>query len=76
MMTKNTQELGEVLKTRSVEALKEFYIKHYGEAPEVDDLTLEVSMHKMICNRMDMPKDLVMESFKWLIGRGYRPRIY
>lgn len=69
------KELGEVLKTRSIEALKEFHIKYYGEAPEISDLALEVSMHKMICNRTDMPKDLAVYSLGWLVGRGYSPWI-
>lgn len=69
------KELGEALKTRSIEALKEFHIKYYGEAPELNDLALEVSMNKMICNRTDMPKDLAMDSLHWLMSRGYSPRI-
>lgn len=69
------KELGEALKTRNIEALKEFHIKYYGKAPDISDLALEVSMHKMICNRTDMPNDLALDSLAWLLSQGYNPWI-
>ena len=78
MITKKAdyyEELGKALRTRDIEELKRFFILFRNEKPTVSDKVLEISMHKMICNRTDMPEDLVMDSFDWLEERGLSPRI-
>ena len=67
------QQLGKVLKTKSVEKLTEFIAK---EIPEVgfQNATYEVreiTMWKMIANRTDMPKALRKKACKWLVAHGY-----
>lgn len=69
------KDLGDALRTRDIDELKRFYVKYRGEMPPIDDKVLEISMHKMICNRTDMPRDMVMDSMVWLAERGFSPRI-
>ena len=69
------KELGRALRTRDIDELKKFFFEFRHEKPAVSDKVLEISMHKMICNRTDMPENLIMESRLWLMSRGYSPRI-
>lgn len=68
-----TRELGEVLKTKDIEKLKDFCKKMDMEYP--NDNVLKVAMHKMICNRDDFDYDLKKESEKWLRKRGFSTSI-
>ncbi len=73
-MSKNyVQQLGKVLKTKSVEKLTEFVAK---ERPELGFQyatykVREIAMWKMIANRTDMPKELHNEAVEWLTSNGY-----
>lgn len=69
------EDLADALRTREIDELKRVYVKYRGEKPPIDDKALEVSMHKMICNRTDMPRDMAMDSMVWLAERGFSPRI-
>lgn len=67
------QQLGKVLKTKSVENLTEFVAK---ERPELGFQYApyqmrEIAMWKMIANRTDMPKELHDEAVEWLTSHGY-----
>lgn len=64
-----TRELGEVLKTKDIEKLKDFCKKMDMEYP--NDNVLKISMHKMICNRTDFDDDMKKESAKWLRKHGF-----
>ena len=68
-----TSDLGKVLKTKDVLELRAFLIKN--NMPTLNDEKLEIVMHKMICNRVDMPERLKKESKEWLNDRNYRETI-
>lgn len=51
-----TRELGEVLKTKDINKLKDFCKKMDMEYP--NDNVLKITMHKMICNRTDFDDDI------------------
>lgn len=68
-----TSDLGKVLKTKDVSKLRAFLIKN--NMPTLNDEKLEIVMHKMICNRVDMPERLKKESKEWLNDRNYRETI-
>ncbi|MBS4872243.1 MAG: hypothetical protein KHZ78_05345 [Peptoniphilus sp. oral taxon 375] len=69
------EELGKVLKTKDIKKLRKFCKKWGLEAPE-DDEVLEISLHKMIYARVDLPNSIRTESMFWLMERGYTPWIY
>lgn len=64
-----TRKLGEVLKTKDIKKLKDFCKKMDMEYP--NDNVLKITMHKMICNRVDFDDDFKKESEKWLRKRGF-----
>lgn len=69
-----TKDLGKALRTGNLKRFKKFCKKYKLEIPE--DEILEISMHKMILGRTDMPKELQEKSRTWLLKRGYRESIY
>lgn len=76
---KFVREYYEMLKKRSVTALREFvkthaksYTPEFLVAFEVaPDEVVEATLHKMIVNAVNLPKELRHESALWLIARGY-----
>lgn len=68
-----TTELGEVLKTKDINKLKDFCKKMDMEYP--NDNVLKIAMHKMICNRTDFDDDMKKESARWLRKRGFSTSI-
>lgn len=68
-----TRELGEVLKTKDINKLKDFFKKMDMKYP--NDNVLKIAMHKMICNRVDFDDDFKKESEKWLRKRGFSTSI-
>lgn len=70
-------ELGQVLRTRNLMQLKEFYLK-WKEKMELPPLPadglLEAQMHQMICEFPSLA-DLHAESRKWLLEHGFTPQV-
>ncbi len=70
-------ELGQVLRTRDLSKVKEFYIK-WKEKMELPPLpadgALEAQMHQLICEFPSLA-DLHAESTKWLLEHGFLPQV-
>jgi len=70
-------EIGQVLRTRDLPQVKEFYIKwkERMELPPMpaDDL-LEAQMHQLICEFPSL-SDLHDESRNWLVRHGYTVQV-
>ena len=70
-------ELGLVLRSRDLPALKEFYLKWKERmelGPLPSDAALEAQMHQMICEFPSLA-DLHAESQAWLLAHGYFPQV-
>ena len=76
---KYVRERDEMLKKRSITALREF-VKTHAEfyTPEfvaafavARDEVVEITLHKMIVNAIKLPKEMRDKSALWLIARGY-----
>lgn len=72
-------ELDETVKSLNIERFKTFYRKwsargvYSGKLPPDD--VIEISMRKIICNIVTMPKDLRQEAAKWLFEHGSTPEM-
>jgi hypothetical protein len=75
------QQMGRVLRTKDVNALREFLVKSAndrndsGEAAELEGIPqadLESRMHKMIMARADLA-GMHDSSREWLVGHGFEP---
>lgn len=70
-------ELGQVLRSRDVSLLKEFYLKWKEKMelpPLPSDSDLEAQMHQMICEFPSL-SDLHAESRKWLLEHDVSPPV-
>lgn len=67
------EELKKVLLTKDYKELQKFAEEQQGL--KMRDNVAEITMHKMIYNRTDMPRDMQEESKKWLNDRGYSEHI-
>lgn len=70
-------ELGQVLRSRDLSLLKEFYLKwkEKMELPPLPaDADLEAQMHQMICEFPSLA-DLQAESQKWLVEHGFTVQV-
>lgn len=76
---KYVKERDEMLSKGSVAELKEFIAKYeeYYNPMMVDalarakDEVLEITLHKMIINCVNLPFDYRQKSAEWLLDRGY-----
>lgn len=68
-----TKELKKVLLTKDYKELQKFAQEQQGL--KMRDNVAEVTMHKVIYNKIDLPKDMREESKKWLNDRGYSENI-
>ncbi|MGH8003515.1 MAG: hypothetical protein ACRECJ_02165 [Limisphaerales bacterium] len=69
-------ELGEVLRSRELPLVKEFYVKWKEKMelpPMPSDPALEAQMHQLICEFPSLA-DLHAESKKWLLEHGFLPQ--
>lgn len=66
---KYNAELKKVLMTKDYKELQKFAEKEQGI--KMLDNIAELTMHKIIYNKIDLPKDMREESRKWLNERGY-----
>ena len=79
-LKKYVKERDEMLKKCSVAELRKFvnehkhlYSKEYIEAfNNASDEVLEVTLHKMIVNVLNLPTDLRRASALWLVTHGFR----
>lgn len=73
-ITEYTKELKKVLLTKDYKELQKFAEQQQGL--KMRDNVAELTMHKMIYNRTDMPAKMQEESKKWLNDRGYSEHIW
>lgn len=66
---KYNAELKKVLMTKDYKELQKFAEKEQ-DIKMLDNIA-ELTMHKIIYNKIDLPKDMREESRKWLNERGY-----
>lgn len=69
-----TKELKKVLLTKDYKELQKFVEEQQGL--KMRDNVAEITLHKMICNKTDLPKKMQKESKKWLNNRGYSEHIW
>lgn len=69
-----TKELKKVLLTKDYKKLQQFAEEQQGL--KMRDNVAEMTMHKMICNKTDMSRDMQEESKKWFNDRGYSEHIW
>lgn len=78
------KERDEMLMKRNVDEFRKF-IKKWKKAYDkltyevmsiASDDVLEITMHKMIVNVTDMPKELKQDSIYWLSTRGYSAKLF
>lgn len=69
-----TKELKKVLLTKDYKELQKFAEEQQGL--KMRDNVAEITMHKMIYNKIDLPKDMREESKKWLNERGFSANIW
>lgn len=67
-------ELKKVLMTKDYKELQKFVQEQQGL--KMRDNVAEITLHKMICNKTDLPKKMQKESKKWLNNRGYSEHIW
>ncbi len=66
-------ELKKVLMTKDYKELQKFAQEQQGL--KMRDNVAEVTMHKVIYNKIDLPKDMREESKKWLNEKGYSEKL-